>query len=228
MAFRKKAVHILKYKPDILVVPECEHPDKLNFVSRTNKPKQILWFGENKNKGLGVFCYCDLKLEVLDVYNSDFKMVVPISVKGGSIEFNLFAVWANNPNDKDGQYVTQVWKAINHYDHLLKSSPSILTGDFNSNAIWDKKNRPDTHSNVVEYLRLYGIVSLYHSFHNQVHGEEKHATFYLYKHKNKPYHLDYCFGSECFLARVESVVMGRHSKWAKFSDHSPVIVTIKE
>ncbi|GAC1388000.1 MAG: hypothetical protein NVSMB45_17830 [Ginsengibacter sp.] len=85
--------------------------------------------------------YLDLKLEVLDIYNSNFKMVVPISVTGGSIKFNLFAVWANNTNDKDGQYVTQVWKAINYYDHLLKSSPSILTGDFNSNAIWDKKKQ---------------------------------------------------------------------------------------
>ena len=31
MAFRKKADFILTYKPDILIVPECEHPDKLKF-----------------------------------------------------------------------------------------------------------------------------------------------------------------------------------------------------
>ena len=53
MAFRKKANHILAYKPDILVVPECEHPDKLKFSNDIPKPTDILWFGENKNKGAG-------------------------------------------------------------------------------------------------------------------------------------------------------------------------------
>lgn len=38
MAFRKKADFILTYKPDILVVPECEHPEKLVFSIET--PKQ--------------------------------------------------------------------------------------------------------------------------------------------------------------------------------------------
>jgi hypothetical protein len=32
MAFRKKADLILAHKPDILIVPECEHPDKLNLI----------------------------------------------------------------------------------------------------------------------------------------------------------------------------------------------------
>ena len=49
MAFRKKAGHILAHKPDILVVPECEHPDKLKFNDDVQKPTDILWFGENKN-----------------------------------------------------------------------------------------------------------------------------------------------------------------------------------
>ena len=33
MAFRKKASIILNYKPDILIVPECEYPDKLKFLA---------------------------------------------------------------------------------------------------------------------------------------------------------------------------------------------------
>ena len=31
MAFRKKAQFILTEKPDILIIPECEHPEKLKF-----------------------------------------------------------------------------------------------------------------------------------------------------------------------------------------------------
>jgi exodeoxyribonuclease-3 len=55
MAFRKKADIILSHKPDILIVPECEHTDKLLFSNNTQKPTHALWFGQNKNKGLGIF-----------------------------------------------------------------------------------------------------------------------------------------------------------------------------
>ena len=57
MAFRKKAGYILAHKPDILVVPECEHPDKLKFSDTLLKPSDTLWFGTNSNKGLGIFSY---------------------------------------------------------------------------------------------------------------------------------------------------------------------------
>lgn len=43
MAFRKKADFILTHKPDILIVPECEHPDKLKFNTDIPKPTDILW-----------------------------------------------------------------------------------------------------------------------------------------------------------------------------------------
>lgn len=57
MAFRKKAKFILTEQPDILVVPECENPDKLIFENDLNKPTDLFWFGQNPNKGLGVFSY---------------------------------------------------------------------------------------------------------------------------------------------------------------------------
>jgi exodeoxyribonuclease III len=46
MAFRKKADLLLKYQPDILIIPECEHPDKLLFEANTPKPNDTLWFGK--------------------------------------------------------------------------------------------------------------------------------------------------------------------------------------
>jgi exodeoxyribonuclease-3 len=52
MAFRNKAALILTHKPDILVVPECEHPEKLSFPPGTPKPTDLLWFGKNQHKGL--------------------------------------------------------------------------------------------------------------------------------------------------------------------------------
>jgi len=57
MAFRKKAGLILTHKPDIVIIPECEHPDKLKFTTGTPEPTDTLWFGTNLNKGLGIFSY---------------------------------------------------------------------------------------------------------------------------------------------------------------------------
>jgi len=73
MAFRKKADIILAHKPDILVVPECEHPDKLKFNADTPKPNDVLWFGSNQNKGLGIFSYCDLNLRCMTVITEDIN-----------------------------------------------------------------------------------------------------------------------------------------------------------
>jgi exodeoxyribonuclease III len=224
MAFRKKAHTILTYKPDILVVPECEHPDKLLFNDGIPKPNDALWFGSNRNKGLGIFSYSNLKFKVLDVHNENLRMIIPIQVTGEGVDFNLFAVWAYNPYDKDGRYIEQVYKAIIYYGALLLDRPTIIIGDFNSNTIWDKKHKLGNHSNVVKLLEEHGLLSLYHLYHKQVQGKEQHPTFYMYRHFHKPYHIDYCFASEQFVSRLRTVEIGDFDFWKTYSDHSPLIV----
>ncbi|MEO7306449.1 MAG: hypothetical protein ABIR78_05525 [Ferruginibacter sp.] len=227
MAFRKKAPFILTHKPDILIVPECEHPDNLKFDPATPLPTDMLWYGSNKNKGLGIFSYGDLRFKLLRNHNPELKMIIPIAVTGLELSFTLYAIWANNPDDPDGQYVEQVWKAIHHYDKKLKNKQTILIGDFNSNTIWDRKYRAGNHSNVVKRLEEKGIFSCYHLHHKQVQGKEEHPTFYLYKHKDKPYHLDYCFASVDMTDKIESVEIGEYDVWKQYSDHVPVMVTFK-
>src|SRR5690348_4400278 len=119
MAYRKKARYLMRHRPDIVVVPECEHPDKLRFDEGVPLPTDVFWMGNNLNKGLGVFSYSQYRFQLLDHYNPAFRMIVPLAVTGGKTDFNLFAVWANNPDDRGFQYVGQVWKAINFYKDLL-------------------------------------------------------------------------------------------------------------
>jgi exodeoxyribonuclease III len=226
MAFRKKADFILTHKPDILIVPECEHPDKLLFPTTTPKPTDTLWFGKNQNKGLAIFSYSNYRFKVLDKHNQDLQMVIPIAVTGGRFDFNLFAIWANNPSDRDGQYIEQVWKAIHHYDSLITDTKTILAGDFNSNKIWDRKHRESNHSNVVRLLEEKGIFSTYHLHHKQSQGTEAHPTLYMYRHKEKPYHIDYCFVSADIAERIQLVEIGDYDFWTRHSDHVPVIVTL--
>jgi len=225
MAYRKKASLILKHKPDLVIVPECEHPDKMKFGSLAPIPNDVCWFGNNLNKGLGVFSYSNYKLHLNDVHNPGFRTILPIIAKNENHEISLFAVWANNPEDRGHQYVGQVWKAVNFYADLLKNKKTILVGDFNSNTIWDKPRREGNHSTVVGFLASKGIYSAYHKFFNHLQGKEKHNTLFMYRHKDKPYHIDYCFASDDLVKKLLHVEVGKHSKWCKHSDHTPLIVT---
>jgi exodeoxyribonuclease-3 len=225
MAFRKKADHILAHQPDILIVPECEHPDKLKFNTDTLKPTDTIWFGENKNKGIGIFSYSNFRFRLMRNHDPELKMIIPIAVTGGYFDFTLYAIWANNPNDPDGQYVEQVWKAIHHYDRKIKNKRTMLIGDFNSNTIWDRKYREGNHSNVVKRLAKKGIFSCYHLHYQQEQGREQHPTLYLYRHQDKPYHLDYCFASKDMTEKIQSVEIGDYEDWKLHSDHVPVMVT---
>ena len=224
-AFRKKAGFILEHKPDILVVPECEHLDKLVFASDIAAPTSILWFRSSTTKGLGILSYNGFTLKLRRSHNQQLKLIIPIAVTGPHIHFTLYAVWANNPADPDGTYVEQVWKALHHYNRYIKNSKTILAGDFNSNTIWDRKYRIGNHSAVVKRLEKKGIHSTYHHYHKQVQGKELHPTQFTYRHRDKPYHLDYCFVSKDLLDKVSSVEVGDYDTWIKHSDHVPVIVS---
>ncbi|MBV4359410.1 endonuclease/exonuclease/phosphatase family protein [Pinibacter aurantiacus] len=225
MAFRKKAEFILAHTPEVLIIPECEHPDKLKYNPAMPIPNDTLWFGSNKNKGLGIFSYNGFRLKLLKNHNPELKMIIPIAVTGNDTKFTLYAIWANNPDDPDGRYIEQVWKAIDHYDKKIRNKKTVLVGDFNSNTIWDRQHRIGNHSNVVKRLEEKGIFSCYHLHHKQVQGKEEHPTFYLYKHKNKPYHLDYCFASTDMIDKIQSVEIGDYEFWKQYSDHVPVMVT---
>ncbi|MCP9769366.1 endonuclease/exonuclease/phosphatase family protein [Lacihabitans sp. LS3-19] len=223
-AFRKKAKSIFIKNPDITIIQECENLEKLNTEKNLDLLKNQIWIGDNKHKGLGIFSNEKYILNIHQKYNPDLKYIVPVIVKGDSINFTLFAIWANNKEDKDGQYVEQVWKAINYYEKLLENELVILTGDFNSNTIWDKPSRIGNHSDVVEKLSTKAIHSIYHKHLNQTQGKEEHPTFYLYKNKNKPYHIDYAFVSLSMFEKLIEFEVGTYEDWIAISDHSPLIM----
>lgn len=227
MAFRKKADFILKSNPDILVVPECEHPDKLKFTKGTPLPKDMFWYGTNYNKGLAVFSYSDFKIELIETHNPEIKTILPLRITNGKFNFILFAIWAYNPNDLYYKYIGQVWKAIEYYEKLIVEENVILIGDFNSNAIWDKLKRRISHSMVVEKLKTLNISSAYHEYLNQIQGQEIDPTYFMYRHQDKPYHIDYCFASANLMEKLTAVDVGAYEEWTMHSDHKPLSLTFE-
>ena len=229
MAFRQKNDAILKYKPDILIVPECENENKLKFGKLTPTPNDFFWYGNNENKGIGVFSYSDdYKFKINEEFNSNFRYIIPLSVYGKKT-FNLFAIWTmNTPQNLRNRYIAQLWKAVNHYDLLLKED-SILIGDLNSNKIWDneKPQRIGTHSVVVDLLKAKNIYSIYHKYFNEEHGEETRPTYFFHNKESKSFHIDYCFASLKLLSNI-SYSMGTYNEWIKLSDHVPIIVDVDD
>lgn len=226
MAFRNKAEYILKEQPDILIVPECEHPDKLTFKSDLTKPKDLFWFGQNPNKGLAIFSYSDFKIKLLSIHNPEFKYVLPFSVSNDKIDLTIFAIWAQKPQNHDC-YTEQSWNAFHYYSHLLDNDNVILAGDFNSSSIWDKPNRVYNHSNLVDFLKNKNIYSTYHKFNNQEQGKETAPTLYMHRKIDRPYHIDFCFASNNLIEKIDSVEIGNYKNWTKYSDHKPLIVTFE-
>lgn len=111
---------------------------------------------------------------------------------------------------------------------MLAGERIILAGDFNSNTIWDKPRREGNHTTVVNFLKKRNIFSTYHHYHNQIQGEEQDNTFYLFRHEDKRYHIDYCFASTHFMNRLQAVEVGKYHYWKQYSDHVPLIVAFAD
>ena len=210
---------------DILIVPECENPEKLSFGLYSKQPTDSFWYGDNPNKGIGVFSFGDFKIKLLEIHNPEFKFVLPLSVYNDKINLTVFAIWSQKPTSNNN-YTEQVWNAVHYYSDLLDGDNIILAGDFNSNTIWDKPRRIPNHSNLVGFLSSKNIISTYHHFHNQTQGQEKHNTLFMQRSIDRAYHIDYCFASSNIIAKLTNVEVGAYEKWTKYSDHKPLSVTL--
>ena len=107
----------------------------------------------------------------------------------------------------------------------LKSENTIIAGDFNSNAIWDKEDRWWSHSDTVKELELLGLHSLYHAKTGECQGQESIPTFFHQRNPRKPYHIDYVFISDNLL-ESSSLEVGAIGDWLEFSDHAPLVANI--
>ena len=101
----------------------------------------------------------------------------------------------------------------------------IFIGDFNSNTIWDKLHREHSHSQLVEKLGGFRLVSAYHTLRGEIQGQEITPTWFMYRNLARSYHLDYAFVSPA-ISRSCELLIGEPSEWLHKSDHMPLILTL--
>tara|TARA_Y100001954_G_scaffold237439_1_gene301128 strand:- start:150 stop:644 length:495 start_codon:yes stop_codon:yes gene_type:complete len=149
------------------------------------------------------------------------KYFLPVLVNA---EFQLLGVWAHKNNSPNFGYIGQFWKYLQV--NLDKFDNIIIAGDLNSNAIWDQWDRWWNHSDVIKILSKRKIESLYHLYNKVEQGNEKEPTFFLQRKKEKPYHIDYVFGSDFFTENLSKLEVGEIDKWLLISDHLPISIEV--
>ena len=239
-ALRKKLPEVDALDADLLIIQECEDPQfyKKQYLDWAG---DYLWIGTNKNKGIGVFPKKGNRITLLHWHGSftikglseshnsvhwsttDLRLFLPFSVND---RLKILAVWTKGSDKEAFGYVGQLWKYLQLHGKDLSGPASMIIGDLNSNAIWDKDDRWWSHSGVVAELADLGIYSLYHKLRNEEQGQEVEPTFFLQRKLGKPYHIDYAFASND-LASDCNIVVGNPSDWLHLSDHMPLMVTVR-
>lgn len=222
-AFRKKAQTLLDWQPTLAVIQECECPAKLRFPKGCQLPMDFLWQGENLDKGVGAFAYGDLRFTLDERYDPAFRHCIPLRVSG-DYDLHVLAIWAMGHRQKARSYIGQVYHALLHYADFLRERETILLGDWNSNAIWDRERSVSNHSAVVKLLAEANLVSVYHEYFGETPGRERQHTYFHHRSPHQGYHLDYCFVPKSWLPRLKSVTIGDFAPWCEQSDHTPLLV----
>lgn len=201
---------------DIYIIQECENPAMIKDEEYKKFSSNYIWVGY-KSKGLGIFVKDTLILKNNHWETYGLEWFVSCTIND---RLTLLGIWGS------GNYIEDIYVYLQIHNEKLKNTDNILIcGDFNSNSRWDKKHKRRTHSSVVNQLEDLHLYSCYHFKKNEIQGQESEPTFYMYRNKNKPYHIDYCFYNK---ENIKSLQIGKFEDWISLSDHMPIIVDIDD
>ena len=138
-ALRRKTAAIDALGADILVVQECENP-ATSDSGYADWAGNYVWTGAIKHKGIGVFARHGVAIEELGWNGDGLAHFLPVRIGG---RLDLLAVWTQPVVPSTYSYIGQFWQYLQR--HRAAFGPDLLIcGDFNSNAIWDRKRGTGT------------------------------------------------------------------------------------
>jgi hypothetical protein len=214
-AFEAKPLRLGAYRADVTVVQECGRPE--------GERPDCLWMGDDPRHGLAVSAGSGWRVTPVEMPPGVPRYALPARISGRHGDVFMLGLWTLA--DRPHRYVKAAIRAVEMYRDQIDGKPAVLAGDFNSNAIWNRKTAwARDHKYLVAMLAEMGMVSAYHAFFGEEHGGEATPTFHLYHHESRPFHLDYCFVPVSWT--VQAVSVGAYADWADASDHRPLVVDV--
>lgn len=218
-AFRKKHNLLDRYACDLAIIQETEDIGTLGQVGPMGDGAWC-WHGGGTGKGLAVVARPTIQVQPLNWMTGGAELFLPVQVDG---RFNLVAVWTKRSRTAIGSYVGQAAEYVRHNAAEIAKAPTLLVGDFNSNAIWDKRHKRDNHSSLAKQLGEMGLTSLYHAAQSENPGKEQTPTLYFHKNRQQVFHIDYVFLPQLVLPSARIVEIGSPDDWLRYSDHMPIV-----
>nr|WP_197031849.1 hypothetical protein [Methanobrevibacter sp. YE315] len=211
----------MKEKADIYVIQECGNPLESKNEEYKEFASNHFWVGVDKSKGLGIFARDNVDMELVDLEDNGLRYFIPVRVNNS---FNLLGIWTNpNKKNKTPEYPKEITRYYElHKDSGFFNEDMIICGDFNCDARLKHVHARNVFE-MKEKLGEMGLVDTYHYLSNEEQGEESQATFYMYRHLDKPFHLDHVYAAP---DRIKELEIGEEEKWLQFSDHLPMIFEI--
>jgi exodeoxyribonuclease-3 len=203
-----KRAALSSYDADILVLTEASRP----AVAESD----VAWFGERR---FGVAVIARPPFRLAPVQSLSVPCVYPISVVGPE-SFTLLAVWTWAAPT----YRQALLAGLHAYAHL--PTPWVVAGDFNGNVCFDRPRQRVKWRDSFELLESVGLVSAYHTFANVIPGQEPVPTHYFLTHRDRPFHIDYCYIPAVWVDRLVNVSIAPFEEFASLSDHRPVSIAI--
>lgn len=231
MAVHRKFDALSDLHPHVAIIPECANVETLSRKARRHLPDMV-WIGEQADKGLGIFGFGDYAVELLSAYDPRLEWIAPVKVTGPH-SFLLLGAWckrnARSPTRPWRSY-RQVLAALELYGELIRAGPTVVAGDFNTNATWDKPGRSNNFAATVDAAEAAGLLSAYHAFNAAEYGAEREKTLYWRDRTERGprFHVDFCFIPREWIPHVTSVTVGDFARWVGpgLSDHVPLVVEV--
>jgi len=137
--------------------------------------------------------------------------------------FTVVGIWARGPN-----YVEDVLLTVRRCSPLSRRGPTVIMGDLNTGSRLGRRASVTTnHRRVLDICTSLDLVSAYHAFHRLEPSFESDATYFHQFKRSKPWHIDYCFVPRAWASRLTKVEVIDGRKWAKRSDHRPLLVEVE-
>jgi len=230
MGFKRKLVALSALKPDIAILSEVACPEKLRSQLPMLAGLPIVWVGKNPNKGLAVVSFTGSNLELDPSYNAFNQFVAPVHVNGAK-SFRLLATWDHNDRTEGlNRRAGPLLRALQDSADFCRGGDLVVAGDFNNHPRWDKPNGPNNMSVIAQELVGRGLVSLYHHHTGDASGGELRGTYWHYRRREMPYHIDYLFVPMTWLKDLAAFELGDYDAWcaSRLSDHAPLSAEFRD